>query len=397
VVAESEADGANQPAAAVSSAISSSTLEQTVSALGLDDSDSDGGIEVDIVEAQLQQAKRELMSDNRAEAERHLRAGLERLRRNQHRFRNSTTKLDILNLLLDIYHEGERWSEVRDIMVERLHILSRAASSADDGAIHANHPHLQDILQLGRVLLRLQDTAQARVFAKKCLKAYKKMGHIGREGQEDALRLLVEICRADGDEDGEAFGLLLSSMAAENVPSGAVMAKGEKETLSKDTVSEADVPEEVNDEGRSGSPSNRSREDLDYVEDQSRRDDPIAAAEEAVVTMAVVATAASPPDLGATADAEIAAEQPRSLELEGSDNMTFEHQPPATADRRHTIPASPMPTPPPTMGDMPNRASSTFADGLRSRIDVLVAGPDEASRTKIIRFVALTSPRLPLY
>jgi hypothetical protein len=192
---------------------SSSNPLPTVSGLLIDDSNSDGELEVEIVYAQLKKGREERRDGRLENAKKHLQGGLARLRRHEQRFAGSTVKMDFLDELQKTYQQSGDLLKAKDIAIERLQIISRNAPAAD------NMQYLGEILSLASILLELKDTAQARVYAKKCVKAYRKMGSSGQAGLEGSLRILIEVCQADGDvEEGDAYKLILNELPPEYTP-----------------------------------------------------------------------------------------------------------------------------------------------------------------------------------
>ncbi len=238
-VPEFEEEDSSQTAAL--SVPSSSTLVPTVSALGLDDSDSDGEIEVDIVEAQLRRGKQELASGDRDEAERYLRAGLDRLRRNEHRFRDSTARWPCSTCC-------SRSTTPARGGARRTTSWSTACRSCRAAAPRAT-PMRSATGTCTRCSAWPPSSCGSRIRRRRAStprsasRPFRKMGPDGRHGHERALRLLVDVCRADGDvAEEEAYGLILADLVAANVEASATsvpVGEAKAPSLEEKTVPDA--------------------------------------------------------------------------------------------------------------------------------------------------------------
>lgn len=190
---------------------SSNTLVGGPGGHGPDDSDSDGELELEIVSAHWDNAMLERQQDKDKEAIRHLKAGLARIRQNERYFANDPdyedVEMNFLDMLLDLFRETGDWEGAKDLALDRLTTLSRGPARGD------NAEYLEATMDIIGILIKLKDPAQARIYAKRCVKGYKKLGASGREGLERALRLLVEACRMDGEiEEAQAYELILSNL-----------------------------------------------------------------------------------------------------------------------------------------------------------------------------------------
>lgn len=170
----------------------------------VEDSDSDGEMEAEIVQLQLAKGETELQSGNFEAAEIMLRNGWSRLTQHRSRHFGTDLKLSVLKALLDIYKQQGKWEKAKEVIMDRLTILS-GHSFEKSGC------YLDEAQSLADVLLRLGDTVQARVYAKKCIKAYREQGPAGYQGLERALDLMIAICQSENNPvDEEAFRLLLA-------------------------------------------------------------------------------------------------------------------------------------------------------------------------------------------
>ncbi|KAK3316809.1 hypothetical protein B0H66DRAFT_626328 [Apodospora peruviana] len=101
------------------------------------------------------------------------------------------------------------WLESKELAMEQLRIVSKWEPSPSTTFIY-----LEKGYQLAMSLLQLDDTTQAEVYAKKCIKGYKKMRNEVHNSHKanclpNSLELMVNICEANGDEEGaQAYRLL---------------------------------------------------------------------------------------------------------------------------------------------------------------------------------------------
>lgn len=173
-----------------------------------DQSDSDDEMEAEIVNLHMKRGHEELLLGNFATAERLLQEGVRRLRSSRSQRQNLSMHADGLEDLVTLYREQERWEKTKDTIIERLALLSRTAT-ADSTEV------LKERLVLADVLVKLHDPVQARLHARTCIKAYRKLGPQGQEGLKDSLSMMIEICSREDDMDGEEeHRLLLSNISA---------------------------------------------------------------------------------------------------------------------------------------------------------------------------------------
>ncbi|OIW26058.1 hypothetical protein CONLIGDRAFT_516937 [Coniochaeta ligniaria NRRL 30616] len=182
----------------------------------LDDSDSDGELEIEIVSAHWDNAMLERQRDKDKEAIRHIKAGLARVRRNERYFANNPeyddVEMNFLDMLLDLHRETGDWEGAKDVGMDRLTTLSRGMARGDDKS-----QYLAATMDIIEILIQLKDPVQARIYAKKCVKDYKKLGTSGRDGLERSLKLLVETCKMDGEiEEAQAYERMLANLLETN-------------------------------------------------------------------------------------------------------------------------------------------------------------------------------------
>ncbi|KAL1854430.1 hypothetical protein Daus18300_011449 [Diaporthe australafricana] len=145
-----------------------------------EDSDSDGEMEAEIVQLQLVKGETELRSGNSEAAERMLCNGLTRLNQHKPRHLGTELKLSVSHALLNTYAQQEKWEKAKEVTMERLAILS-------GHSFEKSGRYLDEAQSLANILLKLGDTVQARIYAKKCIKAYGEQGSLGSQDLEQAL------------------------------------------------------------------------------------------------------------------------------------------------------------------------------------------------------------------
>lgn len=84
----------------------------------------------------------------------------------------------------------------QSILIEKISL--RSSSTSGD-----NSDVLLDILTLVDILLKKDAHAEARLYGRRPLKAYRRMGDAGNSGVERALQLFIRICHAEGNVDEE--------------------------------------------------------------------------------------------------------------------------------------------------------------------------------------------------
>jgi hypothetical protein len=177
-----------------------------------DQSDSDTDLELEMVQALLKQGQEMLAAEDFKGAERHFRNCLSRASLNgslasMHR----TPKSEIVVLLLKTYRQQKKWSEAQSLLMEKIALESRGAGG-DNSEI------LSDMLVLVDILLEKRAHAEALLYGRRALKGYRRLGSSGTFGVERALRVLMQICRADGNVDEEdAYGAMLSDFLKKNL------------------------------------------------------------------------------------------------------------------------------------------------------------------------------------
>jgi hypothetical protein len=175
-------------------------------------SESDSDIEKDMVRALFSKGKKCKEMGNLPGAERQFRICLSRL----HALSNSTnrasiqrptvagvSKVELLELLTDIYSTQGAWAKAKATMLERLAIVKRQTGSKSEA-------FLWDTMKLTEFLLKNKEFAEAQLHGRRSLQGFKKLRQTGYTGYEQCLVLLVQVCQeAENQEDEEAFAAML--------------------------------------------------------------------------------------------------------------------------------------------------------------------------------------------
>lgn len=201
------------PDASRPSPYESVTYIPAMSSLTLADSDSDGEIERELIEAHLKRGREERKRERMPESIRYLERALARVRRYEQRFVSTDLKIDVLEELLAAYLDDTDLNKAKDVALERLQLLSRSYTTS--GQDDSENKYLVQALLLGNIFSQLGDPTQARIYAKKCIKGYRKVGKTGRPDLLRSIALMVSACRAAGDGDeGDAYKLMLDDLSA---------------------------------------------------------------------------------------------------------------------------------------------------------------------------------------
>lgn len=170
------------------------------------DTDSDDEIEAELMNLHLSQGRQQLQVGDFVAAERHLERGLKRLRKSKSRENNISTYTCGLEDLTEVYRRQERWRETKDIILERLALLSRTATADSIGVLDLR-------LALADVLIELNDSVEARLHVKACTNGYRKMGPDGGDGFAASVLKMIEICIREDDVEGEEdYRMLLTQV-----------------------------------------------------------------------------------------------------------------------------------------------------------------------------------------
>ncbi|KAF3025958.1 hypothetical protein E8E14_014979 [Neopestalotiopsis sp. 37M] len=161
-----------------------------------EDSDSEAELEAEAIQLQLQKGKELVKTGNTITAGKFLAAGISKLKHHRSRFLDAERKLFMLDDLLQPLEEQENWPEAKRIRLEKLSVLSSDMTTQSDR-------YLTETLELVEFLLRARDTHEGRIYARKCIKAYRKLGTDGLKGLKKALTLMISACQLEGDEPEE--------------------------------------------------------------------------------------------------------------------------------------------------------------------------------------------------
>ncbi|RYP46397.1 hypothetical protein DL768_007364 [Monosporascus sp. mg162] len=149
----------------------------------IEDSDSEAELEAEMVQLQLRKGKEELQCGNSKSAETFLKPGILRLRAHRSRYLDAERKLAMLQELMDTYQQ------------------------------HKSCRYLGENLQLVELLLKLHESGEARIYARKCGKGYRKLGSEGQTGLKSSLALKVAACKLDGDEaEAQLYEAMLANL-----------------------------------------------------------------------------------------------------------------------------------------------------------------------------------------
>jgi hypothetical protein len=161
-----------------------------------EDSDSEAELEAEAIQLQLQKGKELVKTGNTITAGKFLAAGISKLKHHRSRFLDAERKLFMLDDLLQPLDEQENWPEAKRIRLEKLSVLSSDMTTQSDR-------YLTETLELVEFLLRARDTHEGRIYARKCIKSYRKLGTDGLKGLKKALTLMISACQLEGDEPEE--------------------------------------------------------------------------------------------------------------------------------------------------------------------------------------------------
>lgn len=170
-------------------------------------SDSDSDLEVELVKAMYKRGKEKLTAEDFSSAERLFRNCLSRTSTSgDTKASNRALKPKIMTHLLETYRKQEKWDDARALLIDKMAQGSRTATSDNPGILY-------DMLDLVEVLIQKGDYMEARLYGRKGLKGYRKLGPTGLPGVETSLRLLILICTKDGDlDEGDAYGSILADL-----------------------------------------------------------------------------------------------------------------------------------------------------------------------------------------
>jgi hypothetical protein len=169
-------------------------------------SDSEAEFEAEVLQMQLQKRKEELKNGDSKTTERWLKKGIPRLRQHKSRHLDTFQKLGMLQELLETFEHQKMWDCVKNIKMERINVLS-------DDMVAEPNLCLKETLELVELLIKLGDQSEARIYARKCVKSYTKLGLDGIPGLRRALELMITACSLDGDKtDEETYETLLRNL-----------------------------------------------------------------------------------------------------------------------------------------------------------------------------------------
>ncbi|ETS85351.1 hypothetical protein PFICI_03376 [Pestalotiopsis fici W106-1] len=172
----------------------------------IEDSDSEAEQEVEAIQLQLQKGKEHVQNGNSVTAAKFLAAGISKLKHHRSRYLDAERKLFMLDDLLQPLEEQQNWAEAKRIRLEKLSVLSYDMTTQSDR-------YLQETLGLVEFLLRAHDINEGRIYARKCIKAYRKLGTDGLDGLKQALELMITACQLEQDEpEEEVYKAMLAQL-----------------------------------------------------------------------------------------------------------------------------------------------------------------------------------------
>lgn len=191
-------------------------------------SDSDSDIETEMIKALFTMAKKLKKEGDAVGAERKLRNCLTRLSAKgstasltslRTAAASSVSRLEILELLLDIYCASEAWAKAKDVMTEKLFITERQVGKT-------NEIYLWDNLKLADLMAKANEYDSAHLQGRRSLRGFKKLGEAGYRGYEQCGMFLIMLCKNQGRPDEEeAYAALLGNhqtkMAGKNLSTNA--------------------------------------------------------------------------------------------------------------------------------------------------------------------------------
>jgi tetratricopeptide (TPR) repeat protein len=171
-------------------------------------SDSDSDLETEVINALLQRGKEKFAEQDYPSAERLFYNCFSRTSGSGSlSLTRTASTLDIVNLLLDTYRKMEKWDDAQTLLVNQM--ASESQRRAADNPKH--------VLSLAEILMYKKEYAEARLYARRAFKGYRKLGATGTNGVQTSLRLLMRICHADGDlDDEDAYATILSNFTQQN-------------------------------------------------------------------------------------------------------------------------------------------------------------------------------------
>lgn len=172
----------------------------------IEDSDSEAELEVEMLQLQLAKGKELLQTGNPTSAGKLLAAGISRLKHHRSRYLDAEKKLVMLDDLLKPLEEQENWDEAKKVRLEKMSVLSAELPTQSER-------YLEETLKLVELLLSTRHLEEGRIYARKCIKAYRKLGNDGHWGLKCAFALMISACQLDGDEpEEEAYKAMLAQL-----------------------------------------------------------------------------------------------------------------------------------------------------------------------------------------
>jgi len=177
--------------------------------------ETDSDLDVDLANSLFKHGREKYASGDFASAERLLRNCLSRLSSStskssiQRPQPGSVSRADVLNLLYETYDRQKMWLEASRALMEKISITRQSVGKQDRGV-------LEDTMLLVEVFRKDGQCAEARLYGRQVLRAYRRFGVEGYESVKKILVLLVEISREERNIDEEdAYSTMLQDVIRE--------------------------------------------------------------------------------------------------------------------------------------------------------------------------------------
>ena len=180
-----------------------------------DGSDSEVDLEDESTTLLLEDGQQKLADGEWADAERVLQkcslrlSNVAREQQGGYAMKQHSKHAEVLQCLLSIYIQQERWTEAHTTLSERLKVHERMGSKKDVN-------YFRDVAALARTLQQRKESVQALLHARRALRGFKKLQ--ASYDIRSCLKLLIELCRTRGVDDDEEVYILMLSRIAVDVP-----------------------------------------------------------------------------------------------------------------------------------------------------------------------------------
>lgn len=249
-----------------------SNLQPVEESTGSEQSDSDSDLEVELLHVLMKHGKEKHLTKDYETAERLFRTCLTKISSTVSFKSTPKLKLDVMELLLDVYRAQEKWNEAQSLLMERISLGSREKST-DNSRV------FEDMLTLVDVLIHKKSYAEALLYGRRSLKGYRKMGPNGVIGVETSLVAIIRICHEDANYDEEdAYAVILSDFqqlhASKFKPTEATDSSAQR-LESPSPVSSAPIVSQETDQHRPGKQIEKNLVSTTNKGDEGDQPDPI--------------------------------------------------------------------------------------------------------------------------